>query len=294
MANHHFGKFADVWKHLVLDEVLAVVKPAKYVETHAGSAAYPMVEDEERRYGVLGFLSRLTSPELASARYTQVVSSFINAEPSLYPGSALQAMTLLGAAGSYRLCDIDPTSGSDLRLWAQQLRLTDCDVVEGDGMAAVQEWLAEPSSILVHIDPFDPFGHEPGVPSAIELAGAVAEAGHTLVYWYGYSSPTERHWAVEAIRARSSAPLWWGDLMVTTVDGLTRGDGDLGDATTPGTGSGVVLANVSTQIAEMCETLAQSLCEIYAEQALPTGEEGRVDATTGRRDRSASPTNVRK
>ena len=284
MANHHFGKFADVWKHLVLDEVLALAKPARYAETHAGSAAYRMVEDEERRYGVLGFLSWLTSPELTSARYTQVVSPFIHGEPSLYPGSALQAMTVIGAAGTYRLCDLDPTSVSNLRSWAQQLRLADCEVLEADGMAAVQEWLAQPPSTVVHIDPFDPFEHQPGAPSAIELAGTVAEAGHTLVYWYGYSSPTERHWAVEEIRARSSAPLWWGDFMVTTAGGSTRGDGDLGEATTPGTGSGVVLANVSTQITESCEALAHALRDTYAEQALPTGEAGRMDAMTGRRD----------
>lgn len=39
MANRHFGKFADAWKHLVLGEVLVATSPARYAETHAGSAA---------------------------------------------------------------------------------------------------------------------------------------------------------------------------------------------------------------------------------------------------------------
>jgi 23S rRNA A2030 N6-methylase RlmJ len=283
MANHHFGKFADVWKHLVLDEVLAATKPARYAETHAGSAAYRMVDDEERRYGVLGFRSWQRSATLTAARYTQVLAPFINAEPSLYPGSALQAMTVLGAAGTYRLCDLDPTSASDLRSWAERLHLPDCQVTEGDGMTAVQEWLPEPLPTVVHIDPFDPFEHPPGAPSAIELASAVADAGHTLVYWYGYSSPTERHWAAEEIRRHSSAPLWWGDFMVNAADGSVRHDGDLGKATTPGTGSGVVLANISRHVTETCEALAEALRDTYAGQTLPTGESGRLDATTGRR-----------
>ncbi len=45
MTNRHFGGFADLWKHLVLTEVLAAVKPQRYAETHAGSAAYPLLDD---------------------------------------------------------------------------------------------------------------------------------------------------------------------------------------------------------------------------------------------------------
>jgi 23S rRNA A2030 N6-methylase RlmJ len=286
MANHHFGKFADVWKHLVLDEVLASTKPARYAETHAGSAAYRMVEDQERRYGVLGFLARQRSASLTAARYTQLLAPFISADPPLYPGSALQAMTVLGAATTYRLCDLDPTSAGDLRSWAERLHLADCQVIEDDGMTAVQEWLPEPASTVVHIDPFDPFDHRPGAPSAIELASSVADAGHTLVYWYGYSSPSERLWAADEIRRGSSAALWWGDFMVTTADGSVRHDGDLGKATTPGTGCGVVLANIPTHVTETCEALAEALRDAYAGETLPTGEPGRLESATGRRSPS--------
>ena len=50
MANQHFGKFADVWKHLLLVEVLAREQPARYAETHAGSGAYRWIDDAERRF----------------------------------------------------------------------------------------------------------------------------------------------------------------------------------------------------------------------------------------------------
>ena len=36
--------------------------------------------------------------------------------------------------------------------------------------------------------------------SAIELAAALAETGHTLVYWYGYDHPDERVWAMDDIQ----------------------------------------------------------------------------------------------
>jgi hypothetical protein len=33
MANHYFGKLADVWKHVVLLEVLNREPPSRYAET---------------------------------------------------------------------------------------------------------------------------------------------------------------------------------------------------------------------------------------------------------------------
>lgn len=277
MANHHFGKFADVWKHLVVNEVLADAKPKRYAETHAGSAAYTMVSDAERRYGVLGFLEWSRSQRLAAAPFTQIVSEYASHRPALYPGSALQAMTLLGGDTAYLLCDLDPASAQDLRSWAARLALARCEVAERDGMAAVREWLPETSSMVVHIDPFDPFAHQPSEPSAVELAAEVADAGHTLVYWYGYSVPSERAWAAQEIRSGTDAPLWSGDLLITEADGSVRNDGNLGKATTAGTGSGVVLANVSQEIIGRCTNLATELARVYDGRRLPDGTQGRLD-----------------
>jgi 23S rRNA A2030 N6-methylase RlmJ len=281
MANHHFGKFADVWKHLVVNEVLAAAKPKRYAETHAGSAAYHLVNDAERQYGVLGFLEWARSQPLESAPFTRVVSDFVGRRPALYPGSALQAMTVLGDDTAYLLCDLDPASAQDLRSWAARIGLDSCEVVERDGMAAVREWLPSTASTVVHIDPFDPFAHEEGVPSAVELAAEVADAGHMLVLWYGYSGPSERAWAVEVIRSGTEAELWWGDFMVTAADGTVRDGGDLGKRTSAGTGSGVVLANVSQELKDRCEKLANALVHTYEGRRLPCGTTGRLDLAVG-------------
>jgi hypothetical protein len=152
-------------------------------------------------------------------------------------------------------------------------------------MATVREWLPGGTRTVVHIDPFDPFAHAEGAPSAIELAGEVAEAGHGLVYWYGYSAPSDRAWAVEEIGSRSDAELWWGDFMVTGVDGAVRDDGDLGEATTAGTGSGVVLANASPAVLDRCAALARELASVYDGRRLPSGTAGRLDMMSGRTTR---------
>lgn len=86
----------------------------------------------------------------------------------------------------------------------------------------------------------------------MELAAEVVDAGQVLVYWYGFDSPQERSWALQDIGDLTTLPLWCGDIVLTEQDGAARADGNLGKATTAGTGCGLVLANAS---AELCARL---------------------------------------
>src|SRR5215470_1895334 len=215
MANRHFGKIADVWKHAALGVVLEREPPGWYAETHAGTGAYPMVHDEEREFGILRFLE--VAPRfaaLAGSRYRAIAASYLDG--GLCPGSALLAMTMLGDANSYLLCDLDPESIADLRRWSPELGLRSCEVAETDGMTAVAARLErEPrASGLVHIDPFEPDERRPGGYSALELAARVADSGTRLVYWYGYDEPSDQAWALKTLAALTRTPLWCGDLLV--------------------------------------------------------------------------------
>ena len=94
MANRHFGNIGDVWKHVVLAEVLEREPPAWYAETHAGSGAYPVVHSGGREYGFLRFLEVAPRfPVLARSRYRAIAASYVDSDRRLYPGSALLAMT---------------------------------------------------------------------------------------------------------------------------------------------------------------------------------------------------------
>lgn len=224
MANRHFGKLSDVWKHVALAEVLEREPPRRYAETHAGSGAYPIVRDEERQFGILRFLDVAADYDvLAHSRYRAVTSSYLDGH-GVYPGSALLAMTMLGDASSYLLCDMDTGSAADLRRWARELRVQHCEVAQADGMVAVAAWLDRQSDtqVLVHIDPFDPDASGPGGCSAIELAAQVAACGTPLVYWYGYDEPGDQAWAYPRLTAQTRAPLWCGDVMVGGTSRTSR------------------------------------------------------------------------
>lgn len=97
-------------------------------------------------------------------------------------------------------------------------------------------------------------GRRPGR-SALELAEALITAGVGLVYWYGYDRPADRGWAFADVSARApTASLWSGDMMFTADTGNLDG-GHFGTATTPGTGCGVVCANISQQAIQAAQRL---------------------------------------
>ncbi len=141
MANRHFGRIGDVWKHLPLAEILLLERPRRYWETHAGSACYPLTPSMERNYGVYYFWEHSpASPELASCRYRQALahSAFRSNRPSRYPGSAQIAMEILGQAAVYLLPDLDLNSVVSLRGAAAGLQLLNATCPQVDGVTEIR------------------------------------------------------------------------------------------------------------------------------------------------------------
>ncbi len=65
--------------------------------------------------------------------------------------------------------------------------------------------------------------------------------------------------------------------MVTGTSGTA---GDLGRATTPGTGFGVILANVQAGTVSACTAVGNALANAYAGALLPDGTRGNLTFTT--------------
>jgi 23S rRNA (adenine2030-N6)-methyltransferase len=279
MANRHFGNIGDVWKHVVLAEVLEREPPAWYAETHAGSGAYAVVHSGGREYGFLHFLEVAPRfPVLARSPYCAIASSYVESDRRLYPGSALLAMTVLGDTTSYLLCDLDRDSVIDLRRWSRELDLHNCEVVEADGMAAVAARLDSETHRpgLVHIDPFDRDARAPGSYSALQVAARVADSGTGLVYWYGYDEPGTQGLAHKQLAALTRAPLWCGEV---TVTGANDSLGDRDHSATLRT-FGIILANVQEGTAGACAALGNALARAYDDAVLPDGARGNLAITS--------------
>lgn len=146
-------------------------------------------------------------------------------------------------------------------------------------MATVAAWVEQsPQNTVVHIDPFDPGAAGSDGRSALDLAEHLAAEGTGLVYWYGYSEPSQAAWAYRQV-VRTGVPVWCADAMVVDGDGRGAG-GDLGIATTPGVGCGVVLANINDATVERCRLRARVLASVYEGATLLDGRPGAVRFTS--------------
>jgi 23S rRNA A2030 N6-methylase RlmJ len=237
MANPHFANLGDVWKHLLLTEVISWLRPEHYVETHAGSATYRLVDDVERGFGAEMFLSASSEIEpLRSSPYRRHILEFARgAEPS-YPGSAVLAMVLLGRACRYDFCDTDPASVADLLAAGESFGLRDkVQVTHGDGLAQAATLLqahAIDAASLVHVDPFDFRAAAPGVLSALELVTCLAAASIPTFAWYGLTASSAAHELFHEVTvAAPAARAWCAELRV---------GGRRADAAGIGSGCGVL------------------------------------------------------
>jgi hypothetical protein len=273
--------------------VLAAERPQHYWESHAGNATYEMVDDAERRFGALRFVEVAPQfPLLAASGYAHHLAALNSSGPlTVYPGGPGLAMLELGADGSYLFCDVDGGSVDNLHGVAARLGLDGrVRVVAADGMTTLHEAIGTRGKIVAHVDPYDPWAEGPSGLSALSLGRELIEHEVALVYWYGYDHPQQRAWAFDALSdACPTRRLWCGDVLVTTAHGAVHDDGNLGDATTPGTGFGVVLANVSDTSIATCSKLGEQLSRAYAGVPLPDATPGGLDFRRRLRPASSAP-----
>lgn len=109
-------------------------------------------------------------------------------------------------------------------------------------------------------------------------SGFSAPAAHDN--WYGYNRADPRQWIFDLLRSNAPTIGWWcGDFMVSGPNADMH-NGDLGAATSPGTGFGLVCANVSSEALQRCCDLGRALSNAYQGRVLPDGSEGSLDFLT--------------
>jgi len=163
----HAGNAGDVFKHVALLAVLDELKPATYVETHAGDGLYPLGSAGEWGDGIQR-LWNFSGGGLVG-RYAELVRSFSKtgaSRPETYPGSPLLASRFVSRQVLY---EIDPQAASVLRK-----AVPNADVRVEDGLAALQ-----PADFVL-IDP--PYTQKQEWTDAARAAGRIL--GTPLLLWY--------------------------------------------------------------------------------------------------------------
>ena len=271
MANRHFAEIGDVWKHLPLAEVLALLDVRTYWESHSGSASYPLEPSAARNYGAIRFQARASgSPELARSGYASLLATC--SARGRYPGSPLVA--LAGAPGAeFLFCDTDSASLESIRAEADALGVPPARVRTelADGLSTLDAALgatgrSSAETRLVFIDPYRPLEPGPSGRHALDVFRRSADLGTPTMLWYGFGRLEWREVFMREVRAGDArGDLWWAEV---TPEFLHRG---IEDTTGCHIGAGILCANLGERTVAACRGLGCALAGIYTDATLADG-----------------------
>jgi len=151
---YHAGNPADLHKHLVLAELLALLtrkaRGISYMETHAGRGRYDLSAPESLKTGEAAEgIEAITLPDCPLATALQTTRARFG--ESAYPGSPLIAQTLLRAQDRLHLMELHPAEFGALR---RALRTENTNVHHRDGYEGILSLSPpKPRKGLVLVDP---------------------------------------------------------------------------------------------------------------------------------------------
>ena len=157
LHSYHAGHFTDVFKHIVLIELLLALKkkdkPFCYIETHGGFAIYDLYSKEmQTTQSYQEGIAKLweTKQNLDPFKiYMDILMRLNEQTLHFYPGSVYIAHTQLRAQDKILACDLNHDAYQDLKL-----KIPEATILCANGYQQLNAWLPPPIKRgLVFIDP---------------------------------------------------------------------------------------------------------------------------------------------
>ena len=277
MTYTHFGKQADVLKHLLLCELLRIEKPQVYVETNAACAQYALERTPEQEYGIYHFLKKAGAAEkecmperaeyyhpkgaLRRSAYYQQESEAMQA--NRYIGSPGLAMNILGDTARYIFFDIESAPLENVSQYAATKGLKECiTLFNRDSIEGTLELLSSlPASSFLHIDPNEIDKPGRNDRTYLDVFIEAAKAGMRCFLWYGYITLKDKRHLEELIaQSLPEANIRNATGVELTLKMIKE---DIAESNPGVLGSGVLGANLSEESNAVIQKFAAWLEEIY-------------------------------
>ena len=263
--NHycHFGKQADVWKHLPLCEIMINEKPQVYVETNSAFAHYLLSNTPEQRYGIYHFLDKAKGYDnLTNSLYYQLESAAM--EENHYLGSPGLALNVLPTkAKKFIFFDKDVEALSNINGYAIQHSLSDkTKTLNCDSRIGLKELLPSlPESTLIHIDPYEIDMPGSNGYTYMDLFVQASNLGMKCYLWYGFRTLEEKRLLNDFIKTElvncDSSRLLEVELIMKVIeeDTIPCNPGILG--------SGLLASNLSNESISIISDYSKLLIKLY-------------------------------
>lgn len=194
IAYTHFGKPADVWKHLALCMIMQNEQPGLYIETNSAAAEYLLDHTPEQEYGIYLFLEKAKHyPELIESSYYKCESAVI--DENKYLGSPGLAMLLLkNVANKFIFYDIEKAALDNVSLFALKHNLLKKiqAILQDSLIGIIDRFFILSESTLLHIDPYEINRPSTNGYDYMDLFVKASQIGAKCVLWYGYHTLAEK------------------------------------------------------------------------------------------------------
>lgn len=274
----HYGKLADVFKHLVLCEVLNNEMPAVYLDTNSACAVYQLEHTQEQEYGIYHFVRNTSeNDKLKDSLYYRLESDAV-IKGSYYGSPALAMKVIRENADKYYFFDLESKSLENVKAFAEYENLSDRITIQNcDSTKRVMDLLpALPKNTFLHIDPYEIDKKGIGGHTYFDIFVQATQLGMKCLLWYGFMTLDEQfrldkyiasHLQKEDIQNIVGSKLIMNNIKKDTI------------ACNPGIlGSGLLASNLSDKSNHQLLDFTRLLVEVYKNSQYK-GCDGRLYST---------------
>jgi 23S rRNA (adenine2030-N6)-methyltransferase len=271
----HYGKPADVWKHLALCEIMRNEQPKIYVETNSACAEYVLSHTPEQQYGIYSFMDKANDcSDLHHSKYYELEYPVV--KQGKYLGSPGLAMsTLADSVEKYIFFDIQTTPLNNIADFAKANRLSDkvLTIKQNSIIGAFDLLPVLPTSTLMHIDPYAINEPSANGYDYMDLFMKATEKGLKCFLWYGFNTLNEKKYLNDFISEKfSNKPTENLSCTELTMDIIQP---DIISCNPGILGSGLLTSNLSKSSVSAILNYGKSLVELY-KKTLYNGYKGSV------------------
>lgn len=259
----HYGKPADVWKHLTLCEVIRIEKPSIYIESNSACAEYTLSYTPEQHYGICTFIGKShENPLLQHSLYSELER--VAVKKNKYIGSPGLAMRVLAhSPEKYIFFDIQHTPLDNIAQFAKDNLLTYKVVTHRqDSIQGVLNLLDTlPVNTLIHIDPYTIDQPSETGYDYMDVFTQATARGLKCFLWYGFNTLNEKKYLNEFISCKLHDNVARNCTCTELIMDIIQPDAILCN---PGIlGSGLLTGNLSETSVSAVLNYTQLLKELY-------------------------------
>lgn len=263
MSYTHFGKQADVWKHLSLCEVMINEHPQIYIETNSACSDYYLSNTPEQQYGIYHFINKAPNyKDLFKSKYFELERSAM--KQNKYLGSPGLAIRILGdIIDKFFFFDIEPEPLTTIAEFAMQNHIANkIETINRDSVIGVMDMLPTlPKSTLIHIDPYGIDQPSENEYDYLDLFVKATELGIKCILWYGFNTLDEKksinEFITDKVNNCMNANLSCVELIMKTIKNNTI-------PCNPGIlGSGLLTSNLSAESILKVLDYSELLIDLY-------------------------------